>query len=557
MERTISSLKKRHNSLCIVERLPKELLATIFKWTLSMERDSRSCDWLRVGRVCTEWLRVALDCPALWCFYRNTNLDWLDIVIRRSGAVPLYVVQNLYRKKSKGFRQALTELNRTRELDFTVYYTKQWETIFDALVKLQCEVPPLLESFKLKAKWQGYEHVPTLPENLFKTPPPRLKTLSLYGCLIGNNTSMLPNLTSLALGQINYEPEENLPIPLAQLMELLKQAPKLEYLELHNACKEDDEVDDIVSHSRNKTVRLSRLQHISLVGPMCHAILPQITHPLPLAHIGLQLDHTSETVHFTHKLFATLVTRIRPIHHLQVVSPYNMRYQCKSWGQENLSIEPPPSVTPDLDLCVENNDDDEVDCSFVHILETMSLASLQVLDIATLPPHTEKLWSVFENLENLTTVRVDDADVVTFLQALKKTYSMKADGNVKSQSRCRARPSFKSLRILILQEWSFNWSIVDKLLKCLAARRRCGAKLQQLNIIKGTFCGPIPTDIVAKLRKNVKDVIWDIQSATSEHQTQSNRDQEDTRSISSAEVPRWDYSSPEENFPFSLVEDDD
>ncbi|KAH0583096.1 hypothetical protein H2248_010982 [Termitomyces sp. 'cryptogamus'] len=65
VEETFYALKKRHNSLCIVERLPSELLATLFKWIASMERDSRFCGWLRVGQVCTKWRQVAIDCPAL------------------------------------------------------------------------------------------------------------------------------------------------------------------------------------------------------------------------------------------------------------------------------------------------------------------------------------------------------------------------------------------------------------------------------------------------------------------------------------------------------------
>ncbi|KAG6877537.1 hypothetical protein C0993_006230 [Termitomyces sp. T159_Od127] len=554
LEQAIYALKKRHNSLCIVERLPKELLATIFKWILSMERDSRSCRWLRVGQVCTEWRRVALDCPALWCFYYTTNLDWLDIVFRRSGTSSLYVHQDLQRKNSKGLRQALSEIKRVRELTFFAYYTTQWEKILEALVKLQPGVPPLLESFN--AHWEVYDgNVQTLPENLFTSTPPRLKSLALTGCMIGNNASLLPNLTSLDLGQTLYL-QESLPVSLAQLIGILEQAPKLENLKLHHACQKDDGVDDIITRSRIKTVTLSCLRHIDLAGLMCNDILSQIAHPTPLAHIvlHLQIDASSEIVCYMHKLCPTLVTRIRPVHHLQVLLAHETTFEYQCWGQENLSIHSVPSVKPDLNLTLLT-DIKQVDRSFME--ETILLASLQVLDIAVYHTSiTEGFWLAFKDLENLTTIRVRNLAVATFIQALKKMSYMKIDANAKlPSSRYRTKPSFKSLRILIIQEWLFDSTTMDKLLKCLAARRRCGARLQQLNVTESTFSGSDPTDTVAKLRKNVKDVIWDVKIETKEPHIESNPDQ-DTRSISSNEVERWDYSSPEENFPFSPDEDD-
>ncbi|KAG6885343.1 hypothetical protein C0993_002974 [Termitomyces sp. T159_Od127] len=478
LEKSIYALKKLHNSLCIVERLPEELLATIFKWRLAMERDSRDCEWLRVSQVCTKWRSVALDCPALWCFYRTTSLTWLDVLLRRSRTLPLYVRQDLHRKKSKWFQQAVLFIERARELAFVVHHDDQWKRIFEALVKLQPEVPPLLESFNVR--WSGYERVQTIPENLFTSPPSRLQTLTLSGCMIGNNACLLPNLTSLALEQRVLVREETLPLSLAQLIEILRQAPKLENLKLHRAYKVDDGVEDIESHSAIETVQLSCLRDIDLAGPRCNAILSQITHPTPLPHIVLQLSSL-------------------PLRELKI-----------------------------------------------------SLASLQVLDIAvSSTPTTVGVWLAFEDLENLTTVCVKYLAVFTFLQALKKMYSVKVDASAKS--RYQTRPSFKSLRVLILKTWFFNPSSMDGLLKCLAARRRCGAVLQQLNITNSTFSGSDDTDIVEKLREIVKDVIWDVKIETREPPVESNLNQ-DVRFINSNEVERQDYSSLED-LPFVIDED--
>ncbi|KAG6876102.1 hypothetical protein C0993_005525 [Termitomyces sp. T159_Od127] len=508
LEKSIYALKKLHNSLCIVERLPEELLATIFKWRLAMERDSRDCEWLRVSQVCTKWRSVALDCPALWCFYRTTNLTWLEVLLRRSRTLPLYVGQNLHEENSGWFPQASLYIKRTRDLTFVVHCNTQWRRIFEALVKLQPEVPPLLDS--LNVRWTGYDHVPTLPDNLFTSPPPRLRTLTLFGCMIDNNASLLLNLTSLALEQVYYH-GETLPLSLAQLIGILRQAPKLEKLKLYRACKVEDGVEDIESHSAIETVHLSCLRHIDLDGPRCNAILSQITHPTPLPHIVLQLSSlpSRELVRYMPKLCSTLVNRIRPIHHLQVRVADRIELQYKCWGQENLSVDPAPLMTPDLELTLRAHELNQVDHSFTQSLQTISLASLQVLDIAvSSTPTTVGIWLAFEDLENLTTVRVKDLAVPTFLQALKKTYSVKADAS--SKSRYHTRPSFKSLRILILQKWFFNSSSMDEFLTCLAARRRCGAVLQQLEITDSTFSGSDDTDIVEQLREIVKDVIWDV-----------------------------------------------
>ncbi|KAG6863572.1 hypothetical protein C0993_011051 [Termitomyces sp. T159_Od127] len=218
------------------------------------------------------------------------------------------------------------------------------------------------------------------------------------------------------------------------------------------------------------------------------------------------------------KLGLTLVNRIRPTHHLQVKVGYGMsKYRFKCWGQENLSIDLAPSVTPDLDLTFNNSLIQELDHSFTKFLRTISLASLQVLDIAVslnCTRVTAGVWLAFEDLKNLTTLRVEGQAIFTFLEALKKTYSLNVDASV--ESRYHTRPSFKSLRVLILQKWFFDPISMDELLTCLAARRCCGAVLQQLEITDSTFSGSDDTDIAEKLREIVKDVIWDVKIETTE-----------------------------------------
>ncbi|KAG6872898.1 hypothetical protein C0995_005304 [Termitomyces sp. Mi166 len=306
-------------------------------------------------------------------------------------------------------------------------------------------------------------------------------------------------------------------------MELLRQAPNLEYLELLNACQEVGE-NDIISLSKDDPVPLPRLQHISCAGDMCNVILLQTTHPTPPGN--LTLEDSKQTERSTSALCATLVTRMSRTPFTTRID-YWATYHCTLSGRDSLSLDRPPSAVPILDLGIASERSGDLEGLLVCIIWDSVVGGIA-------------------NLENLTTIRVgrDHAALITLIQAMKKTYFLKVDANGEQPSKHHVRSSFK----LVIQKWYFDSSIVDKLMKCLAVRRRCGAKLQQLSVIEGRLAGSNPTDVIAKPRKNMKEVIWDVQIVIEQPQDEGKGDK-DRQSVSSNEVESWDYSSPRGELP--------
>ncbi|KAH0583097.1 hypothetical protein H2248_010983 [Termitomyces sp. 'cryptogamus'] len=345
---------------------------------------------------------------------------------------------------------------------------------------MEIEAPPRLESFSAQIRKDNIitrRKIPSLPHNLFNRTAPQIKLLRLYACLIGSNTFLLPNLTSLALGEFEHFGG----VSFTQLMKILKQTPKLECLELCRVCLEVNGVDDALALPENDSVQLPCLQHVDITGGRCNAILSQITHPTPLQHIALRPRYEILPERSIRALCATLTTRIPPVHHIRIRTTYWGSYDCSFLGQENLHLDRPPSAAPELGfhLKIERIDEQTIDWCMRIISETQSLAALQVLDVDAHVNFTKDLWlTVFGDLHNLTTIRVKHTTVLTLLQALDTTHFLNADASVKQPLRHCAGLNFKSLRVLIIQNWSFDSSIMDELTKCLTARRQCGAKLQ-------------------------------------------------------------------------------
>ncbi|KZT53274.1 hypothetical protein CALCODRAFT_520192 [Calocera cornea HHB12733] len=97
---------RERNSLMPINRLPIELLSTIFEWTLSLQGcGSRYLDRspLNISQVCSFWRSVTLETPDLWADIRvgfgagpnagfhSGTLSQLRERLKRSGSVPLHI----------------------------------------------------------------------------------------------------------------------------------------------------------------------------------------------------------------------------------------------------------------------------------------------------------------------------------------------------------------------------------------------------------------------------------------------------------------------------------
>ncbi|KAG6909787.1 hypothetical protein DXG01_015280 [Tephrocybe rancida] len=541
METTIRALRKQQNSVSLTARLPPELLASIFKWDAIMEREKsrRTTSWIRLSHVCADWRRIALDCPDLWCYYTNNNLNWLNTLVSRSGTVPFHVLTDLHRIRSKGLRQSLGEIHRIQELCFCAYYRKHWDKISKVLSKL--EHAPFLEVFRPSFNLVVGGGVQALPDYLFNGEAPRLTDLELDGCLIGNNSFLLANLTTLTLRHLR---EENNGLSLPQLFVMLNQAPNLETLELKDACISNG-LDDIPPpRAEEGRIRLPRLQHIT-ISRMCATILSHISHH-NVAQIFL--DKSNETNTSIQALCATLATRIQPVSRARMENCYGSSYTCDfDWEQTPTLMNSRPGMPhARLKMRIPSGRREDFFATLRDIWKTLPMTNLRVLNIDDVNASKEFWLALVGDLKFLTTICVKNG-LTTLLQALRK-------------KRGHFAASFKSLHNLFIREWTFDSTMIDSLGKCLRARRRCGAKLSRLIIQKGKYRGPDSFEVAARLRSVAQEVIWDVETIADKSTEgvganirQCAGSQHGSRS--SSEVERWDYSSPEENYPYRLSAD--
>ncbi|KAG6855799.1 hypothetical protein H0H87_010752 [Tephrocybe sp. NHM501043] len=240
LTQSILALKTKYNSLSTIARLPPEVLAGIFTWNLSMQRRHRNSRWIRVASVCSWWRRVALDCPQLWSFIRNTNVNWItQVVLPRSGNVPLYARFTQARDETFDvFRPALEQMHRFCEIDLCDdTYNQGMQQLLNNLINPS----PMLRHLKVTALRSQSMH--QLPDNLFGAMAPNLRTLKLQSCTIPTTCPLISGLTKLVLVKLD---SDRLPAP--QLLALLNRATNLEKLKLEDVCRTSDDNEDDSIH---------------------------------------------------------------------------------------------------------------------------------------------------------------------------------------------------------------------------------------------------------------------------------------------------------------------
>ncbi|KAI0316162.1 hypothetical protein OF83DRAFT_1284345 [Amylostereum chailletii] len=109
----------------INDRLPVEILGRVFFILRDCPEFPLDKFYIHASHVCRHWRAVALGCPGLWStIHYRSQLDWIKILLQRSGQVPLkvciirdhYSPSNFYEK----FHCILQELHRIEEMTLTV-----------------------------------------------------------------------------------------------------------------------------------------------------------------------------------------------------------------------------------------------------------------------------------------------------------------------------------------------------------------------------------------------------------------------------------------------------
>ncbi|VDB91183.1 unnamed protein product [Peniophora sp. CBMAI 1063] len=126
VEATELNLKRQHNSLAIINRLPDEILQTVFVCLRASYEDEFKTTifhylyvphWIAITWTCHRFRAISLDYPLLWSHIRDFKRPWLFAFLERSGVTTLDVKVNAHYHEQLPLERILQHTSRMRILN--------------------------------------------------------------------------------------------------------------------------------------------------------------------------------------------------------------------------------------------------------------------------------------------------------------------------------------------------------------------------------------------------------------------------------------------------------
>jgi hypothetical protein len=257
VEDILMTLRRLHNRLTPVHKLPLELLSTIFESTNDVDL---ACDNTRtsfnISHVCQNWRETAIRCPRLWSKIKMSAGSPLahELCLERSGNVPLVVtirVPSEWEDPDDRIDSAIPRniqlLAPQPERILSIDLDSPLERTF-FFSHLDFSVPSL-ERFSCTT-WvaDGWKDKPTFPSSLFNGHMPSLKTVVFAG-VPWKDLGPFRNLTDI---RISGSSSERLKKP--DFSQVLQRSPLLEHLEVRGYFPDDG--DTLIALPRLKSLSL-------------------------------------------------------------------------------------------------------------------------------------------------------------------------------------------------------------------------------------------------------------------------------------------------------------
>lgn len=325
-ERLESRLERAVRLRSPIQRLPSELLASIFAiGALEMEEEDPLI-LANLMLVCHYWLDVAVNTPVLWSRILVSNHDSLDKARRklaRSKSVPLDICISFSPQMECGDRTMETVVHAMDLLQPSIWRWKTFRLVVPNRAQAhaalaRCQDPALkLELLQVKifhSVQEDHYSLPPLP--LFGGHLPSLSTCSLASFNFGWDVSVVNGLRSLELG--GYW--NDLSPSVAVILDILRACPDLEDLALRNMSDVDAETCQAYDHEptsdkrySSRTILLQRLTKISFYYAginRTRAILSQLSFPaLEKVELCYMDDVTSLLSHLKRQSLTSLPLR--------------------------------------------------------------------------------------------------------------------------------------------------------------------------------------------------------------------------------------------------------
>ncbi|KZV68082.1 hypothetical protein PENSPDRAFT_736145 [Peniophora sp. CONT] len=310
-ENLVLSLRQRHNALIPAANAPPEILCSIFAYhPVKVKRFttiSRPHTWLAILRVCSRWRNTYISTPTLWsdpgAVWLPEMKDYSEVVLERARGAPtdieFYFADGLSSYRVKLPTALLEAVSWLR----TLRVTGQLDTLSKIFRVLNDAPAPLLETLEFNLASDEYDKGHDLRRcRLFGGVAPALKILSLRNCMFAWDWSLLnaPTITELDIKGHSHGPRSTL----EELLSVLSNLPRLEYLRLRN-CLPD--IMHRVAYVQDNRVELQKLAHFELVSnsPFAlYAVAAHIRAPtstnfiLHCANFSLAGQHEVDTLHY-------------------------------------------------------------------------------------------------------------------------------------------------------------------------------------------------------------------------------------------------------------------
>lgn len=325
-----------------IQRLPEELLSTIFEIGVLYEDEEDSLTLANMMLVCRYWRDVAVDTPGLWSRIMtgtHHSIERARLKLERSKNVPLDIWVDFSPPMEYGSVRTETlmhamdllrpSISRWRSFHLTVPNRPQTHAVLS-----RCkERAPLLEVLSVRVCHSMQEdHYSTPPLPLFEGRTPRLRSSSFTSFNFNWDMALVSRLRVLKLGGYWNGLSPSVDV----ILGILRACPQLEELALRNmsdvdprTCAQaeadpsdhDDSSERFVRLADSRTVQLPNLRKASFYycGNMrARTVLGLLAFPA-LEEIELCfLDNVSSIIE---QLRRQSLTRL-PLHRLRIESSY-------------------------------------------------------------------------------------------------------------------------------------------------------------------------------------------------------------------------------------------
>jgi hypothetical protein len=211
VEDILMTLRRLHNRLTPVYKLPSELLSTIFESTNDVDP---ACDNTRtsfnISHVCQNWRETAIRCQRLWSEMKMSAGSPLahELCLERSGNVPLVVAIRAPPGNTNG--RIYSAIPRNIQL-LAPHHKRILSIDLDAPANLNCSFlyshldfsVPGLERFSCSTT-NDREVKPAFPKYLFNGHRPSLKTI-VFTNVPWADFGSFKNLTEIRISGDGYE----------------------------------------------------------------------------------------------------------------------------------------------------------------------------------------------------------------------------------------------------------------------------------------------------------------------------------------------------------------